>query len=526
MLISVIIISACFVALILIIITNKLNKAIAAIGFALVTFFTMIIFEDTTPTLFVTFLVGEPTEYVNLHSILLILGMLLIIQVCHEGGVFQFLAFKLIQMTGGKPSLMLFVLGFLSVIITAFVNNILSVFILIPLTVVASRILSIDPRPYIMVEGIVVKLGAVVFIISSVSNIIIATYATITFAEFFIYVGLYAWVLFGITAIFFHFYYRNKLMVPKKRLIEVFKSFNVWNYVPDRKLFMKCIITLAVVFVSFIVIPADIIPPDIVALTGGLVLVVISKLDGKDVVKRLDLELLLYIMCIFIITGALEELDFITAIGNGLQGISAGNVLLSIILVLWISAGLSSAVDNIPITKVLLPAIGIVTQGFPPMAMKSVFFGMAYGINLGDNLTPAGDTIVVLNVAEQNERPLNISEMAKIGFIAAIIHLVAITIYFTLIFEPVIGISILGFTGLIIGFLVFWRYLSKSFRKDETLIFSRVLRKLKNPRYRRQKKRIFLEFSRKFVQRNHITQRTSIIRSILKNCKRFIQELV
>ena len=128
--ISGIIITGCFIGVVILIITEKANRAIAALIGAIITYFTLIFFENVDFSIFVKFLFGSAREgYVNLHSIILIMGMQFIVQVCTETGVFRFIGFKLIQMSGGKPNNLLIMLCIITVFLASIINNILAVII-------------------------------------------------------------------------------------------------------------------------------------------------------------------------------------------------------------------------------------------------------------------------------------------------------------------------------------------------------------------------------------------------------------
>jgi len=506
MIISAIIVTACFIGVIALIMSGKMNRAIAALAGAIITYFVLTFIEGKSFFVFIDLLFGTETEgFVNLHALLLILGMLFIVQVCHSGGVFQFLAFKLIQMTKGKPINLLFVLCGLAVLISALINNILTVIVLIPLTIVASRILSIDPSPYIIAEAILVNVGGILFTISSIPNILISFYAGISFGEFFLNIGVFAIFLFLITLVFFRFYYKDKLMIPKGRLTEVLQDFNVWNFVPDKRLFYKSVAVLITVLVCFAAIPSSIIPPDIIAISGGIILIIISRLNGKEIVQKIDLELILYLMGIFIIIGAMESLNIVSLIGDGLIAITGGNAFVIVLTVLWVSAFLSSSIDNIPITKVLIPVVDVMSTGLTPAQVKSAYYSLAYGANLGDNLTPMGDNILVMNLAEQNDRPISVRQFFKLGFISTIIQLIALTIYFIFLNDLVLGFKITFFVIILIGFIIFIRFLNKNYRKGKELVLWRLFSTVQRQNYNKRKNlviktvREFKEIYKRFV---------------------------
>jgi len=525
--ISEIIITLVFIAVVILIFLNKISRAIVALTGAVIVYFTLIIDQRADFSDFTSFLLGG-ADFANLHALILILGILFIVQVCISGGVFQFIAFKLIQMTKGKPNNLLLVFSLLAVLLGATLGNVLSVFVLIPLTIVATRILNINHSPYIIAEAILVNVGSMVFSISSIPNILITTYADISLIDFFINVGLYSFVLFAITMVFLHYYYRNRFVAPQKKFIDILLSYNVWNYVSDRKLFYKSLITFLAVLICLITIPSAIIPPDMIALSGAIILLIISRLDGKEIIKKIDLELLLYLMGIFIITGAMNAVGVIDQLAAGISSLTGGNVFATILAILWISAFLSSSIDNIPITQVLIPVVSDITTvyHFSAVATDSAYYSLAWGTNLGDNLTPMGDNIIVMNLAEQNERPISFREFFKLGFIATILQLTAVSVYFIIINNLNIGIFVIFIIIMIVISTILFFYLRSSNKSEESLIINNILRKISNPKYRREKRLIFQQFIRKIIRIVSIKTKKQVVLSILRSIKQFFKELM
>jgi len=464
--ISAIIITACFIGILIFPFISEANRAIVVFIGALISFFTLLIFEPgfLSPSFFNA--IFNSTFFIaNIHSLILILGMLFIIQICNSAGIFQFVAFRLIQKTKGRPLFLFLVFSSLAVLLGAILNNITSVIILIPLTIAVTRTLNINPTPYIISEAILANVGGVIFTISSVPNILISMYAGITFNEFFINVGLFSLFLFGFTTIFFLFYYRGKLMSSKKIKLENLELFNAWNYVPNRNLFYKSLIILLSVLICFIITPPilqffslspNYISADIIAICGAMILVIISRLNVKEIIEKVDFELMLFLLGIFFITGAMQYTGIIDIIDNGIAFLTGGNEFVAIILILWISSFLSTSVDNLPVTSTLMPIVGHFTTT-AHMSGKSVYYSLIYGVNLGNNLILKADKVLALKMANQNKRTVTSSEFLKLSFIVTTLQLIAVTLYFTLIYEFIYGLIVLVICLIILFLLIKWR---------------------------------------------------------------------
>lgn len=186
MLITAILIIITYVLLMVFISINVLDREILALGGAIVTFFALTLLEGASFTTFMSFLVGTAEDgYTNFHTLILILGIMIIVEISIQSGAFQFFSFRLIQMTKGKPIYLLIAFSALSFIITAIINDVLTVILLIPLTISICRIVKIDPIPYIIIEGIIIKVGATFLLISSIPNILVSAYLGLSFNTYF-----------------------------------------------------------------------------------------------------------------------------------------------------------------------------------------------------------------------------------------------------------------------------------------------------------------------------------------------------
>ncbi|MFW9940286.1 MAG: SLC13 family permease [Candidatus Thorarchaeota archaeon] len=478
MLLSVVIILSCFLGVIFFIITEKMNRAIASLLGAIITYFVLIFLERLDFSVIVDLLFSsKDDDYVNLHSLILIIGMMMSVQISHEVGTFQFIAGKLIKLSKGKPVRLMIIFCCVTVIISAILNNILTVIIIIPLTITVSRILNINPSPYILTQAILVNIGGTVFSISSIPNILITTYAKIVFVEFFINVGLISFIIFIFTLLFFILIYKRELVIPEEGK-KALKEFDVWNVVQNKKLLYQSLFSLILLLILLTIVPSSFIPPDIIALTIAIILIIITRLEPKEIISKIDFELIFYLLGIFIIVGGLEETGATKAIGIFILDLGGTNLFLQLLLILWFSAYLSSCIDNIPITKVLIPVAGTMTETTSLINKKQLFFSLSFGANWGDNLTPLGDNVLVFNIAEQNKRPITFKSFFKLGFVTTNYQLIIISLYYCLIFYIQIGIFILGSISLILMIFYFLNKFGPKKIKSHIYAFSDKLREI------------------------------------------------
>ena len=468
--ISIILIVAVMGIVIGLITTEKMNRAVAALSGAIITIFIMYFIEGKQFISIVGYFIGaseDPAhpnylsgDWGNLHAILLILGMMIIIQVAQSSGLFQYIAFNLLKMTGRSSIRLFLTITMLGIVLSAVLNSVMAIMILIPLVAMIGRILNIDAKPYIITLAITVRLGSPFFTISSVENVLIAASENLDFLEFFLIVGIPSFLLIFPTGLFFYFFFRKKLQNPRSG-IEILKEFDTWSFIPNKRLFYKAMIVFLVVLVCFFVIPSEIVPPDIIALTGGVIMLVICRVNVNDIIAKLDFQLLFLLAGIFIMTGALEDVGLLEVISNGFNAMSGGNILAITLIMLWIPGYITGFSDALAITKIMLPVVDQLTASLI-MERRFVFNSLCYAVNLGDNLTAMGDNVVALNVADQVKNSIKVKELTVPGFIVVNLQFFILTIYFCFIIEPwnnwVIGVTLIVIVAGIIGVTLLVRY--------------------------------------------------------------------
>ncbi len=444
--IAAIIVTACLIITVAIIITEKMNRAVIALIGGLVAFFTILISEGSDFSFLVTFLFSGPEEnYVNLRTLILIIGISFIIHICKESGLFQYLAFTIIKVAGHSAKKLMAIQCLLAVVLASVLNNVLTVMIVIPLVIKIANTLNVNPRPYIITQGLIVNLGATLFSISSVPNILITTSAGISFLDFFLNVGIMSLVMTAITIAFFMFIYRKNLDIPDESAT-ILKQFNAWTFVKDRALMIKASTVLVSVMVGFVVIPPEILSPEFIALIGGIILLIISKLKPEAIISKLDIEFLLYLLGIFVVTGAVNHVKVLELLATGLVWITGGDSFIMIIAVMWISAYVGTNLDNISVTKILIPVIHSLTAGHNQVVVHNTYYSLAVGTNWGDNLTPTGDNVIVMSLAAKNNFPIKAKDLLKLGFYATNLQFLVMTVFYALLFRPVFGLVLLVVT--------------------------------------------------------------------------------
>lgn len=433
---------------------------------AVATFFVLIFVEHAPPTVIIDFLFGTTEDgYVNFRTTMLVFGIMIISTICNYTGFFQFIAFKLIKSSKGDPKKVLVITAMMAFLISSVLADSITVLIIIPLTITVCRALRMNPVPFLIIQAIYIKLGAVILPISSIPAILITSSQEISFAEYFLTSGLTAIIMSMFSLLIFYTFYKDKLPTKQVEGLEIFIEYNPWIFVKDRRLMIVSAITFVSVIIGLVVIPPSILGMDAIACLGAAFLLIMTRKHAQEILKQTDFNLLLYLFGVFIVSGALQYVGFIDIIGSALSSLGITDIGLAFLALMWIGAIASAFIDNIPITQLLLSLINILlgAKGTPNAKLGSL--GLSLGITWGDNLTPFGDSILTLNVAKANNINIPPKELFKIGFPLTMFQMTTISIVVLSIFHPLVGIELLIVYVLILLFFIM-RNKKKQKRKE------------------------------------------------------------
>ena len=420
-----------------------------------------------------SFLFGNTVDgFSNFHTIVLIFGLLIITSICNDSGVFSFIALKIIQRSQGNKYVLLFFLCALAFLISLMLNNILSMIILIPLTITVCRILMLNPVPYLICQMIVANTGCLVFEISSFSNVLVGEAVPWTFTQFFSDVGLFSFLLFAVVVIALALMYKARLDTPKQKVVQVLQAYNAWQFVKNKALFYLSLLTLIITIILFITLPNFGIKMDIIAITAGMLLLISTGKNIENFLTKLDFQLIIYLLGIFLIVGAMQSTGILDSVAEGIKNITAGDPLSTSLIILWLAGGLTSGIDNIPLAKIFIP----ITQhfGFTSSNRDLVFTALVYGIHLGDNFLPQGDNIIVaFQITKSYDQKIPVKEFFRIGPLIALIQLGTVSLFLMVLSNHEILIIVLTLVLIIfviIALIELYRHQTSKFLRKDFLI--------------------------------------------------------
>lgn len=389
-----------FLFVYILIMTEIIDRTVAAlIGAVLMVFYQFLSMEAALWEL-----------YENLSILLLIIGMYIIVEVTKDAGLFQYLTVRILKASGGEPIRLLVLFCALGVGLSVFLSNVASMVIIGSLTLVVCEALRLDPKPYLISEALIMDVGGLTTIVSSIPNMIVGRSAGYDFVTFFLIFAPFVLIA-SITAIYICRRVFTKELIPKERARVrkgAFTFLDEWEVVEDKMLFYRASGILILVLACFI-IGGKLGPPfddlGFIAIMGAILALFLSGIEPKRVFNEIEWSSLFFFGALFIVVKGAKNAGLLTDLAHILANVAGESLLGISLLICWIGGIASSLVDNIPISVAFLPVIEELPSVSSNFAMNgaphdTLWLSLILGANLGGNFTPIGSpsNIIALNM--------------------------------------------------------------------------------------------------------------------------------
>jgi Na+/H+ antiporter NhaD/arsenite permease-like protein len=374
----------------------------------------------------------EAIQAIDFNVIFLLMSMMIIVGVMKKTGVFQWLAYKSYAISKGNVFRLSVILMFVTAIASAFLDNVTTMLLLAPVSIEIAIMLKINPFSLLMPEVIASNMGGTATLIGDPPNIMIGSFAHLTFNDFAINLAPVILIILIVNVFVMKLYFGKEY---KKGHIdnvdELLAKLKDEYKITDLKLLKYSLFVLGFVIVLFITHGMLHMEPSIAAMIGAALILLLSGADITEIMeKEVEWATLVFFMMLFIVVGAAVETGFISMIATWVKDLSGNSMILAIIFVMWVSAIASAIVDNIPFTATMLPVVAYLTETIPG-AGNTLWWALALGACLGGNgtLIGASANVVTAGLAERAGYPMTFGYFLKIGAPAMIISVVIAMIW-------------------------------------------------------------------------------------------------
>ncbi|MFI7060482.1 SLC13 family permease [Kribbella sp. NPDC050124] len=356
---------------------------------------------------------------VDWDVVFLLFGMMVIVGVLRRTGVFEYIAIWAAKRAKGSPLRVMVLLTLITATASAFLDNVTTVLLIAPVTLLVCDRLGIDPIPFLIAEVMASNIGGAATLIGDPPNIIIASRSGLTFNDFLAHMAPLVVIVMIVFTLVLPRLFRGSFEVDPDRVNDVLRL-NEREAIEDRALLIKCGVVLLFVFAGFIGHSALHIEPSVVALLGAGVLVLISKVPTRHYMSSVEWETLLFFAGLFVMVGALVKTGVIADLADRIGGITGGRALLSVMLILVVSAVLSGVIDNIPYVATMSPVVLELTKGIAdPRHAEALWWALAIGADFGGNATAIGASanVVVIGLALRAGHPISFWAFTRKGVV-------------------------------------------------------------------------------------------------------------
>ncbi|MDQ4055302.1 MAG: ArsB/NhaD family transporter [Actinomycetota bacterium] len=371
---------------------------------------------------------------VDWNVIFLLLGMMIIVSVIKQTGVFEYLAIWSAKRARGRPFAIMVMLIVITAVASALLDNVTTVLLIAPVTLLVCDRLGVPPIPFLLAEAMASNIGGTATLIGDPPNIIIASRSGLTFNDFLFNLGPVVVVLVAVFILMCRVMFRSAFHYDAARVADVMEL-DEREVIRDQRLLVKCGIVLTLVMAGFIGHDALHLEPSIVALMGAGALIAVSRLESDEFLEDVEWPTLVFFMGLFVMVGALVEVGVMADIGTWLTDSVGDEYFLAGSGLIFGSAVLSGIVDNIPFVATMAPIVNdLVGAGGGSEQANALWWALALGADLGGNATAVGASanVVIIGIAARNGHKISFWHFTKYGLIVTFVTIVIAWGYFWL----------------------------------------------------------------------------------------------
>jgi Na+/H+ antiporter NhaD/arsenite permease-like protein len=361
---------------------------------------------------------------IDWNVIFLLLGMMILVGVLRQTGLFEFLAIWSAKRARGRPFRIMASLVVLTALASALLDNVTTVLLVAPVTVLLCDRLDLDPVPFLIAEVLASNIGGTATLIGDPPNIIIAGRSGLSFNDFLVNLAPFVLVLVGVLLLLCRLLFRKALTLQPERVAEIMEL-DEREAIRDRTLLWQSLAVLGLTIVGFVLHTALHLEPSIVALLGAGLLVFVSRVRIETALQEVEWPTLVFFMGLFVVVGGLISAGVIDTLAEAAADATGGDLLGGSMLLLGVSAVLSGIVDNIPYVATMSPVVAeLVATAQPGGADPNVlWWALALGADLGGNATAVGASanVVVLGIAERSGRRISFWRFTRYGLVVTVV---------------------------------------------------------------------------------------------------------
>lgn len=406
-----------FVGVYALIIWDKLDRAVVALSGAMLMVLLGVINQDNA------------FASIDYNTIGLLVAMMIIVMIMKRTGIFEYLGIKMVKSSKADPFKLLILLCITTGVFSALLDNVTTILLILPIILSVTERLKLHPVPFIIAAIFSSNVGGTATLIGDPPNIMIGSQAGLNFIDFLINDAVIAFPILIIVAFLFAFIYRKQL-VADESVKCVIMELDENACIKDSALLKKCLVVFVLVIVGFLLHGALGYESSTIALTGAVILLAIAGQSTEEILMEVEWKTIFFFSGLFILVGGIEATGVISMLAKGVIDLTGGDLFLTAMAILWVSAIASAFIDNIPFVATMIPLIlqmGTMTD----MNITPLWWALSLGACLGGNGTAIGASanVVAIGMAEREGYRITFGSYFKIAFPVMLITIALSTVY-------------------------------------------------------------------------------------------------
>ena len=371
-------------------------------------------------------------EAVDWSTLGLLVGMMVIVGLTERTGVFTYLALRVAQLSRGRPLRLVFLLAGVTGLLSAFLDNLTTILLIVPITLLLADLLDVSPIPLVMVEIIASNVGGTATLIGDPPNILIGTRVPeLSFIDFIVNLAPVSLVTLAVVTGLLFLVFRRRLFIAPERRAEV-DRLDPARDMRDSRYVKRTLLILLGTIVFFFLHGVVGVEPAAVALTGATALLLVSADDVERALESVEWATIFFFLGLFVMVGGLEQQGIVSSVAEWLAEITGDSKMVEGMAILWGSAAGSALVDNIPFTAAMLPVVEELQAGDP--FDDGIWWSLALGACFGGNATAiaAAANVAATGVLDRTGNRISFLAFLAVGLPMTLVSLAIATIYLML----------------------------------------------------------------------------------------------
>lgn len=413
---------AVFLIVILLIISERVHRTAAAMAGAMVLILIGVMSAD------------KALSYIDFNTIGVLVGMMIFVAIVRRSGMFEYIAVRAAKAVHGDPWKIMVAFTLITAVLSAILDNVTTVLLVGPMSIAIARMLKIDPVPFLMGQILASNVGGTATLIGDPPNIMIGSAAHLSFMDFLENTGFAVLFILAVLILLMKIVYEKKIEMGTVDTSAI-EKLDPSKSITNRALMRKGIIVLICVIVGFMFHDKLGIESSVIALTAAAVMLIIGREDVNEAIQDVEWTTILFFMSLFVVVGGLTETGIIKELASKIINATDGHPMVTMLVLLWASALLSSILDNIPFVATLIPLI--LAMQADGMDVTSFWWAISLGACLGGNGTMIGASanVVLSDISTKHGYPITFKSYLKVGMPFMLLSIVISTVFLVVKFD-------------------------------------------------------------------------------------------